>query len=147
MFNAGIDHVANLTPQRRGEDGAIAECARTQLKPVLEPSNDPVLREVKSDTVEKFGFVKLFELEPGPDKRAAHLVRAVGRSIKRMRHFEPARLAKRLVIVPERAAKRRARVGGAWRHPYAAALGIAQDARLGDAGECHATGSHEIPCV
>src|SRR5262249_16107108 len=104
MLNTGVDHVANLAPQRRGEDGAIAECARAQFKPALEPSNDAILSEVKSDAAKKFGFVKLFELEPGSDKRAAHLVPWVGRSIKRMRHFEPTRLAKGLVIVPECAA-------------------------------------------
>src|SRR5262249_6836206 len=104
MLNTGVDHVANLAPQRRGEAGATAACARAQFQAALGPSNDAILSEVTSDAAKNFGFVKLFELEPGSDKRAAHLLRGVGRSIKRMRHFEPTRLAKRLVIVPERAA-------------------------------------------
>ena len=61
-----------------------------------------------------------------------------------MRHLELARLAERLVMVPKRAAERRAGVGGARRHPDPAEVGIAQDARIGDAIEGHAAGQHQI---
>src|SRR5262245_59007233 len=61
-----------------------------------------------------------------------------------MRQLEPAWLAKRLVMVPERATEWCAGVGGTRRHPYSAEVGIAQDACIGDAVECHTTGQHQI---
>src|SRR5262245_60841953 len=61
-----------------------------------------------------------------------------------MRQLEPAWLAKRLVMVPERAAEWRAGVGGTWWHPHSAEVSVAQDACIGDAVECHTAGQHQI---
>ena len=48
------------------------------------------------------------------------------------------------MLVPQRAAERRAGVGGAGRHPHAAVVGIAEDAGVGHAVERHATGQAQV---
>src|SRR5262245_17866871 len=61
-----------------------------------------------------------------------------------MRQLELAWIAKRLVMVPQRAAEWCAGVGGTWWYPHSVEVSIAQDARIGDAVECHTTGQHQI---
>src|SRR5262245_45209529 len=61
-----------------------------------------------------------------------------------MRQLEPAWLAKRLVMVPERATEWCAGVGGTRWHPHPAEVSIAQDPCIGDAVECHTTGQYQI---
>ena len=52
-----------------------------------------------------------------------------------MRELEAARMAEGLVIVPQRAAERRAGVGRARRHPDAPHVGMLQDLGIGHAVE------------
>ena len=63
------------------------------------------------------------------------LVVAVGLAVEGMRHLEAARMAQRLVVVPQRAAERGAGVGRARRHPDAPHVGLLEDLGVGDAVE------------
>ena len=53
-------------------------------------------------------------------------------------------MAERLVVVPQRAAERRAGVGGARRHPDAPDVGLLEDLGVGDAVERDAAGHAQI---
>ena len=77
-------------------------------------------------------------------ERADDLLVVVGTAVVGVRQLESARQPQCLVRMPQRAAERRAGVGGARRHPDAADIGCLQDFGIGDAVERDAAGHAQI---
>ncbi len=120
ILDPGVDKVRISRRSGEARMERFADAPRPSLKAALEPSDNAIFREVTGDAAEEALLrFELLELEPRPIQGAAHLLRAVGGTIKGMRHLELARSAKCQMMVPESAAEWRARVGSAGAAPHA----------------------------
>ena len=110
------------------DDRAVAERARAELHPALEPADNLAVRDPSRRLREEPVVVQPLRLEPGgPHSGGALLLGVLARC--GVLHHESARLAEVLVPDPVGGADRRARVAGRRLNEEAVEAGLGPDAR------------------
>ena len=128
--------IAHLGAARIGQDRAVAERARTHLEAALEPADDLAVGQVLRHPAQQLRLRNAPVVQAGLRPAPA----GSGRRCRPGRRTacvssKPRGMAQRLVVVPQRAAERRAGVGGARRHPDAPHVGLLEDLGVGHAVE------------
>src|SRR6266540_2780744 len=97
VLDPRVEDVLHVGPARVGDDRAVAERARSELHPPLEPADDVAGRDSLGDGAEERVVVEPLRLEASVAQRPLALLVAVLGAGVRVLHHEPARPAEHLV--------------------------------------------------
>ena len=143
-LDALVDNVLDFQPERRSENGAVAQRARADLEPALEPPDDFAVGEIAGHAWQKLMLAHPLIAKTCVFERSPDLVVAELRADEGMRHTEVAIVPEGLVVVPEGAAEWSAGVGGARRYPDVFEVGVLEQARIGNAVECYTAAQAQV---
>ena len=144
VLDARVEDVLHVVASRVGDDRAVAERARAELHPSLEPAHDLARGDVLGDRAEQRVVVEQLRLEARAADRAAVVrVRVLGARV-RVIHHEAARAAERLVPHVVRGADRDAAVAGRGLDVEPVEGGLGADAAVRDGVERDAAGEAEV---
>ena len=140
VFHTRIDVILHLGVPSVRQYGAVSEGTGPDFGPTLEPADDLACGEISGDPGQEVTLVHALISQPSLLQVVDDFGFTIFRSVESMGQLEAARMPKRLMMMPKRAAERSAGVGRARGHPNRLVVGIAQDAGVGHAVQPHATG-------
>ena len=144
MLDPRVEDVLHVVPPRIDDDRAVAERARAELHPALEPADDVAVGDPPGDVVEELRVVHPLGLEARGADRGLGLGVGELRAGVRVLHHEPARLAELLVPDVVRGADRDPGVAGRRLHVHALELGLRADAPVRDGVQRDAAREAEV---
>src|SRR6185312_12454268 len=118
--------------------GAVSEGTGPDFGSALEPADDLACGEISGDPGQEVTLVHAVISQPSLPQVVDDLGFTVFRSMESMGQLEAARMLKRLMMMPKRAAERSAGVGRARWDPNRLVVCVAQDAGVGHAVQPHA---------
>ena len=115
---------------------------RSQFGASLEPAEDLPRGKVVSDLLNDLVLRQPLMRQASMAQCLRDLRFAIADPVKGMGQLKLARLPERLMVVPQGATERGARVGRARRHPNRMIVGLAENARVGV--QCYAAGQDRL---
>jgi hypothetical protein len=110
LLDARIEPILHLRVTGVCQDGAVAEGARPHLETPLEPTDDAPFGYASSYYGNELMVAQALVAESRPIECTPDFTIAIGNAVKGMRQHRSTGMRERLVVMPQRAAQRRASI-------------------------------------